>query len=130
MTQTTAQHNDHRVKDAVAGELAWTSAVNADQVGVSVNDGVVTLSGEVDSYLVRTAAVAAALRVTGVTSVVDEITVRSPTGRTISASPPTRNTLSTRASHSRTPCERRFATVMSCCPGRFRGTTNATWPDA
>lgn len=78
MTQTTHRHTAHQIKTAVADELSWTATVNADQIGVSVNDGVVTLSGEVDSYPERTAAVAAALRVTGVTSVADEITVRSP----------------------------------------------------
>lgn len=81
MTQMTTRPSDHQVKVAVANELAWTSTVNADQVGVSVNDGVVTLSGEVDSYLEKTAAVAAALRVVGVISAVNEITVRSLTGR-------------------------------------------------
>lgn len=79
MTQMARQHSDIRVKNTVADELAWTSTVNAAQVGVSVHDGVVTLSGEVDSHPEKTAALAAALRVAGVTSVVDEITVRSRT---------------------------------------------------
>ena len=70
-------HSDVRLQTGVADELAWTSTVNAAQVGVSVHDGVVTLSGEVDSHPEKTAALAAALRVAGVTSVVDEITVRT-----------------------------------------------------
>lgn len=76
MTQTTRRDSDHQVKTTVTNELSWTATVNADQIGVSVNNGVVTISGDVDTYPERTAAVAAALRVSGVTSVADEITVR------------------------------------------------------
>ncbi|MBC7443508.1 MAG: BON domain-containing protein [Ramlibacter sp.] len=46
-------------------------------IGVSVNDGVVTLAGEVSSHAERIAATEAALRVRGVTAVADDLTVRS-----------------------------------------------------
>ncbi|GAB3490621.1 BON domain-containing protein [Flexivirga lutea] len=80
MTQThaqTEQTTDHQLKTVVTEELSWASNVNADHVGVSVNGGAITLSGEVSTYPEKTAAVAAALRVAGVTSVADEIVVRS-----------------------------------------------------
>jgi osmotically-inducible protein OsmY len=73
---TTTQHlTDHQLKEAICAELAWTPSVKADQVGVALIDGAATLSGEVGSYPEKEAAVAAALRVRGVTAVADEIVV-------------------------------------------------------
>lgn len=57
-------------------ELAWAPQVNDAHVGVSVLDGVVTLSGEVDTFTERVEAKKAALRVTGVLVVADELTIR------------------------------------------------------
>ena len=56
-------------------ELEWTPDVDAAGIGVSVEDGAVTLSGEVDDFAERVAAKRAALRVRGVTTVVDSMTV-------------------------------------------------------
>lgn len=79
MTQThTPQTTDHQLRANVVDELSWASNVNADHVGVSVNRGAITLSGQVNTYPEKRAALAAALRVAGVTSVADEITVWSP----------------------------------------------------
>ncbi|MFC6707101.1 BON domain-containing protein [Flexivirga alba] len=80
MTQTHAQTQtatDHELKTSVTEELSWASNVNADHIGVSVNRGAITLSGQVNTYPEKSAAVAAALRVAGVTSVADEIAVWS-----------------------------------------------------
>jgi osmotically-inducible protein OsmY len=66
---------DHDLKTAITDELAWTPNVNADQVGVAIADGAVTLSGQVATYPEKQAAVSAALRVRGVLAVVDDITV-------------------------------------------------------
>jgi osmotically-inducible protein OsmY len=79
MTQTQYK-TDHELKIAIEEELDWTPAVKADRVGVAVNDGAVTLSGEVESYPEKHAAVQAALRVRGVTAIADEIVVESPWG--------------------------------------------------
>ncbi len=74
---TVIQHaTDHELKDGVERELDWTSEVDNDRIGVAVNDGAVTLSGQVASYPEKTAAVSAALRVRGVTAIADEIVVR------------------------------------------------------
>ena len=43
--------DDAQLKSDVNAELAWDAAVNSTRVGVSVASGVVTLSGQVDSYL-------------------------------------------------------------------------------
>jgi len=76
LVMTKTQHRtDHELKTEIDDELAFTPAVNAYQVGVAVNEGAVTLSGEVESYPEKIAAVRAALRVRGVTAVADEIVV-------------------------------------------------------
>lgn len=81
MGTTTATRTDHQLKNAVELELEWAANVNADGVGVAVHDGTVTLSGQVDSYPEKVAATRAALRVSGVTALVDELSVDQPWGR-------------------------------------------------
>ncbi len=71
---------DHDLKCAIVEELGWTPNVNADQVGIGVTDGAVTLSGEVTDYPAKQAAVSAALRVRGVAAVADEIVVEHTMG--------------------------------------------------
>lgn len=77
---STATVNDLDVKVLVGDELEWTPDVNAAHIGVSVADGTVTLSGEVETYAERLAAKRAARRVRGVRAIVDNLTVhpRSP----------------------------------------------------
>jgi osmotically-inducible protein OsmY len=75
---TTSHRGDHDLKTMVVDELDFTPAVNADHIGVSVDDGAVILSGDVSSYPEKYAAVRAALRVRGVSAVADEIEVHSP----------------------------------------------------
>lgn len=41
---------DSQLKTNVIDELAWDPAVNAAGIGVMVADGVVTLTGHLDSY--------------------------------------------------------------------------------
>ncbi|APR78614.1 Hypothetical protein A7982_03961 [Minicystis rosea] len=42
--------NDHELRLAVLDELAWEPSVDATNIGVSVKDGIVTLTGRVPSY--------------------------------------------------------------------------------
>ncbi len=63
----------------VTDELRWDPRVGATEIGVAVRDGVVTLSGEVDSYARKYAAVKATERVTGVRAIAEELTVKLPT---------------------------------------------------
>lgn len=79
MTITTPVRTDHNIQVAVEEELEWTPDVDAPGVGVAVDDGTVTLSGEVDTFSERLAAKHAALRVRGVRAVVDDLTVRPKT---------------------------------------------------
>jgi osmotically-inducible protein OsmY len=66
---------DHQLKTGITAELNWTPSVKADRIGVAVNDGAITLSGQVETYPEKMAAVHAALRVGGVDAVADEIVV-------------------------------------------------------
>jgi osmotically-inducible protein OsmY len=60
----------------VLDELAWDARVQPNEIGVAVKDGIVTLSGHVESYPKKWAAEEAAHRVKGVKAVVNEIEVR------------------------------------------------------
>lgn len=68
---------DNDLKTAVVDELRWTPQVNSAHIGVSANDGAVTLSGEVDSFPEMRLAARVAERVHGVTAIAQEITVNS-----------------------------------------------------
>ena len=48
MTKT-LHMTDSALKAAVTDELRWLPYVNSAKIGISVNEGAVTLSGEVDS---------------------------------------------------------------------------------
>ncbi|TFC48885.1 BON domain-containing protein [Cryobacterium shii] len=77
MTTTEDEPNDLEVQAEVSDELNWMPGLDPAHIGVSVNDGVVTLAGEVSNHAERIAATEAALRVRGVTAVADDLTVRS-----------------------------------------------------
>ena len=66
-----ATDSDLQIQAAVQAELEWTPDVDAAGIGVAVEDGAVTLTGEVDNYAERLAAKHAALRLRGVRAVVD-----------------------------------------------------------
>ena len=71
---------DEELQRDVRIELLWEPSVTATQVGVSVKDGVMTLTGHVPSYLEKLAAERAAKRVAGVRAVANEIDVKLPDG--------------------------------------------------
>src|SRR5690554_2715343 len=67
--------NEQLQRDVLA-ELKWDPIIAASEIGVSAKDGVVTLSGYVDSYSKKYAAEKAATRVNGVLAVAEDIVVR------------------------------------------------------
>ena len=69
---------DTELQRHVMEELSWEPSVNAAEIGVSVDSGVVVLDGTVRSYAEKWAAEQAAERVRGVKAVSDEIEVRLP----------------------------------------------------
>src|SRR3972149_8845063 len=70
-----AMKTDAEVQRDVMDELKWEPTIHAAEIGVAVKDGVVTLSGSVDSYGKKWAADRAAKRVFGVKAVMEEIKV-------------------------------------------------------
>lgn len=74
--------NDSELQREVLDELRFEPILNAAEIGVAARNGVVTLSGWVDSYIQKLTAEKAAKRVRGVRGVAEEIEVRIPTSTT------------------------------------------------
>jgi osmotically-inducible protein OsmY len=70
--------SDSAIQQDVLRELKWDTRVEETEVGVQVDDGVVTLSGNVSSWAKRVAAQEAAHRVSGVLDVVNDLTIKVP----------------------------------------------------
>jgi osmotically-inducible protein OsmY len=77
-TMAVGTRTDEDIQRDVLDELKWDSHVQVNEVGVVVKDGIVTLTGWVDSYLKKLAAENAAHRVPGVNAVANDIEVRLP----------------------------------------------------
>jgi osmotically-inducible protein OsmY len=82
MTTATLTELDIRLRDAVLDQLDWDPAVDSSAIGVTAKDGVVTLTGFIDSYAAKLAAERVAKRVRGVRAVANDITVRLMVDRT------------------------------------------------
>lgn len=70
--------SDLQLQNDVMNELKWEPSVNAARIGVTAKEGVVTLSGHIDSYAEQHAAEKAAKRVQGVTALASELEVKLP----------------------------------------------------
>jgi len=70
---------DEEIQRDVLNELKFEPRVQPNEIGVVVKDGVVTLTGWVESYAKKWAAEEAAHRVRGVLAVANDIEVRLPT---------------------------------------------------
>ncbi|MBV8568333.1 MAG: BON domain-containing protein [Methylobacteriaceae bacterium] len=68
--------DDKTLRQMVIDELDFEPSVDAAHIGVAVENGVVTLSGHVDTYAEKIAAEHAAQRVKGVGGIAEEIEVR------------------------------------------------------
>jgi len=62
----------------VQDAIKWQPLLNAAEIGVTAKDGVVSLTGVVDSYIKKTEAEDAAKNVAGVTALVEKIEVKYP----------------------------------------------------
>jgi osmotically-inducible protein OsmY len=67
---------DIQLKHDIEAELRWDPSVNAAQIGVSVDQGAVSLLGAVDTYADKWAAEEAVKRVSGVRAVAEDLTVK------------------------------------------------------
>jgi osmotically-inducible protein OsmY len=70
--------HDSQLQQAVLSEFNWEPSIDAAHIGVTAQDGVVTLTGHVDNFASKHAAETAARRVKGVLAVAEEIEVRLP----------------------------------------------------
>ena len=70
--------DDQTLRDLVIEALDWEPSVTAAHIGVSARDGVVTLTGHVQTLLEKHGAEAATRRVKGVLAVAEAIEVRLP----------------------------------------------------
>src|SRR5690348_136855 len=79
MATSTVQRSDEQLQADVIAELKFDPEIQPNEIGVVVKEGVVILTGIVDSYIKKRAAEEAALRVDGVRAVANDIEVRLPT---------------------------------------------------
>ncbi len=70
--------SDSDIEQDVKEELKWDPDIDATDIAVSVNRGVVTLAGFVKSFVDKYSAEAAAKRVSGVAAVANDLEVRLP----------------------------------------------------
>lgn len=66
---------DLEIQKDVMAQLTWEPMLKASEIGVAVRNGIVTLSGQVDTFLKKLAAEKAAKKISGVRAVAEEIHV-------------------------------------------------------
>jgi osmotically-inducible protein OsmY len=74
---TLATLTDGVLQQRVRDELEWHPRVNAPEIVATVKNGVVTLSGSVDSFAKKAEALEAVHQISGVLDVADEVIVRT-----------------------------------------------------
>jgi osmotically-inducible protein OsmY len=73
---------DIQIQKDVIAQLLWEPFLKASEIGVTVKNGIVTLSGQVDSYSKKLSAEHAAKKVAGVKAIAEDIQIGvSPTYR-------------------------------------------------
>jgi osmotically-inducible protein OsmY len=72
----TLSSTDQRLRDTVTRHLALDPEFDASMVGVSAHEGIVTLTGYVETFAAKLAAERAARRVYGVKAIANELEVR------------------------------------------------------
>lgn len=72
--------SDSSLRQSILDELEFEPSIDANDIGVAVEDGIVTLSGHVQDYRQKQAAERAVARVKGVRGIAEAIEVRYPGG--------------------------------------------------
>lgn len=67
---------DIEIQKDVIDELSWTPLLNGNEIGVAVKNGIVTLSGIVDSYPKKIKAERVVRNIEGVRGIAEDITVK------------------------------------------------------
>jgi osmotically-inducible protein OsmY len=70
--------SDRELQEEALQQMCADGCVNAGEIGVTVHDGIATLTGIVSTCVEREAAEAAALRVSGIHDVANDIQLRVP----------------------------------------------------
>ncbi|MEK6480622.1 BON domain-containing protein [Catalinimonas sp. 4WD22] len=70
--------SDHELQQDVMAELKWRFPISHAEIDVSVNDGIVTLSGFTDSYFKKREAERSAEKIEGVKAIVEKFVVKLP----------------------------------------------------
>lgn len=71
---------DMQLKTDVSDELAWNPAIDAAAIGVAVHEGVVTLTGQLNTFAEKHAAERAVRRVAGVRAIAIDLDVKLAPG--------------------------------------------------
>jgi osmotically-inducible protein OsmY len=82
MTTATATRTDEEIQRDVLAELKWDARLQPNEIGVIVKDGIVTLTGWVDSFIKKWTSEDVAYRVPGIKAVANDIEVKLLTERT------------------------------------------------
>lgn len=67
--------SDSQIQKDVMEELKWQPELNSSEIGVAVKNGVVTLSGQVDTYLKKLAAEKATKKIAGVKAIAEDMQI-------------------------------------------------------
>lgn len=68
--------SNEQIQQDVENAIKWEPQMHAAEIGVTVKDGVVTLTGTVDNYYKKMEAENAAKNVTGVKAIVEKIEIK------------------------------------------------------
>lgn len=74
---------DEEIRDDVLAEIDWEPQIESTEVGVTVKNGAVTLTGTVSSYSEKLAAERAVKRVKGVYAIAEEMKVKYPSDKSV-----------------------------------------------
>ena len=66
---------DSQIQEDVMDQLKWEPFLNASQIGVAVKNGIVTLSGQVDTYPKKLATENATKKIAGVKAIAEDIQI-------------------------------------------------------
>jgi osmotically-inducible protein OsmY len=76
MGTSLAWQTDSQLHDAVQRQLDWGSSLNAKEIAVLASDGIITLTGFVNTYAEKLAAEEAVKRVRGVRGLANDIQIK------------------------------------------------------
>ncbi|WP_300392785.1 BON domain-containing protein [Henriciella sp.] len=69
--------SDKTIRDRILAELDWDPSIEATDIGVAIEDGVVTLTGHVATYAEKMSVESAVKRVKGVRAIAQEVEIRT-----------------------------------------------------